>query len=335
MKSIKLEEYQKHFGIINQQQNMFTNLCSLLRNIIMSEPMLTKREINQRVLDVLLPFNIGQADTTIKTQIDKCLKILKSLQEITELFRETQQSVFITSRPQWIQLDKNNAVLLGNFSDDDLTFQQIDEYDVVRRFIPNEKNMDILWNVPKTEITDFCKGKICEGLEVKTLSDLPTALQNLWDETQCRFREQRDVMLNNDIAVVAGSCGEYFGRYDKLTGRWKKLSDVKNGQIYFGVMTSVHKQKCWMLVEKHSNSRSMRFLQLDGFGQWYWLLLKNEGRKCYRIEKEIIQFTIPLPQTLENWLHLVASNKPQIKYQWRCISNDLNSVIGHILSIFE
>ena len=325
MKSITLEEYQQHFWY---PQTMLASLCSLIRNIIINEPLITRREINQRVLDVLSPFAIDKEDT--KKKIGEYLVLLESLHEITELHRNSQPSVFLTIRPKWLKLNENNAVLLGNFFDDDLTFQPIDEFDVVRRFIPNENTDVILCNVTQTEWDDFCKGKICEGVQIDSFSKLPNALQSLWNNKKEKLREQPLEALNRDIAVVAGTSGEFFGSANNITGRWRKLYQANDG-IYFGrTIEERTDQNRWLLLEKQS--AEIRILHLHDEEQWGWLFFQNEGKGFYKIENGVIHFSIPLPQTFELWLNLFASKQPQWG-QWHYISDD-SSTIERVLRAF-
>jgi len=327
MKSITLEEYQQHFG---EPQAMFASLCSLIRDIIINEPLISRREINQRILDVLSPFAVDQEDT--KKKIGEFVDLLKSLHEITELHRNSQSSVFLAVRPQWIKLDEKNAVLLGNFADDDLTVRQIDGYDVVRRFTPDENTDIILCNVPQTEIDDFCISEICEGVQIDSFSKLPNIIQNLWNKKKEELREQVSELLNGDIAVVVGKNGNFFGDYRELAGRWQKLMRADSGKIYFGVMTGRRPDETrWLLIEKGGDTE-MRCLQLHDREQWRWLFFQNEGNDFCSIENGIIRFSIPLPQTFELWLHLFASKQPPWG-QWRYIIDD-SSEMERVLRIF-
>jgi len=336
MKPFALEEYQKHFGLTVEQDGMLSQrshygLTCALRNIIFRNPLLTRREINQRIFDILSPFSVDKEK--IKKQIGEGLDLLMALQEVTELQRNAQQSVFSAVHPQWIQVDADNAILLGNFSDDELLFHPIDEYDTVRRFIINEKNLDILWRVPKTDFSNWliqsCKSKICQGIKIDSIPELQNALQKLGNDKKEQLKNQPLESLNGDIAVVTGNNEDFFGSNrdtNNLTGRWRKLFLVDNG-IYFGMMTGNRTdQTRWLLVEKYSDQ--MRCLSLHDKEQWRWLFLAKAQGGFYRCESKLLRLFIPIPKVLENWLPLFASQQPSWGH-WCNISSEF-SIIEYI-----
>jgi hypothetical protein len=289
---------------------------SLLRDIVIANPLITRREINQRVQAVLQPLNISQIDSK---QIDKFLEILKALKEVTELNRISQHSVWIASQPKWIKLDSCNAVLLGNFYDRRLKFKPIDQFDTVRRFVPDNAAMNI--HVNETNISDWliqsCEGKICKEVEIDKFTELPTKLLCLWNEKKEELLSQNSEPLNYDnIGVIAGKPGEFFGSckdFNRPTGRWKKLSQVNDG-IYFGIKQSenVYETSYVLLVKQYANQ--IKILTLFDKEQWTWLFLTNAKENGHReicnINSSLIHLTVPLPTTLENWLRIFASKKP-------------------------
>ncbi|MDR1493599.1 MAG: hypothetical protein LBT05_12880 [Planctomycetaceae bacterium] len=329
MKQFTQEEFQKYFeinisdGLLSETSDY--GLATLIRNIIMVNPLSTRGEINQRILSMLSPFNVVEND--VKKQVSRSIESLKTLKEIVELYRNVQQPVWAAIQPQWIRIDSCNAVLLGDFSEEKLIYHPLDNFDVVRRFEINEENLNIVSNIQETEIYDWlvasCNGQICEDVEIVCFSDLQSKLQKLLREKKELLLLQSSEFLNDDIAVLVGNPAEFWGSYKDLTGRWRKISQVQDG-IYFGVIVGERANATrWVLIEKRSSA--MRMLQLYDKEQWRWLLLENaaeiEKREIYSFNNSFIRFNVPLPIKLENWLRLFASKQPQWG-QWRYCNNE-------------
>jgi hypothetical protein len=291
----------------------------------MVNPLSTRGEINQRILSMLSPFNVVEND--VKKKVSRSIELLKTLKEIVELYRNVQQPVWAAIQPQWIQIDSRNAVLLGDFLEEELIYCPLDNFDIVRRFEINEENLNNVSNIQKTEIYDWlaasCNGQVCEDVEIVNFSDLQSKLQKLLKETIESLLLRSSELLNGDIAVLVGNPAEFWGSYKDLTGRWRKISQVEDG-IYFGVITGKRANATrWVLVEKRYSE--MRMLQIYNKEQWRWLLLENaaeiEKREIYSFNNSFIQFNVPLPIKLENWLRLFASKQPQWG-QWRYCNNE-------------
>ncbi|MDR2761253.1 MAG: hypothetical protein LBB88_01475, partial [Planctomycetaceae bacterium] len=66
MKQFTQEEFQKYFeitvsdGLLSETSGY--GLATLIRNIIMVNPLSTRGEINQRILSMLSPFNVVEND---------------------------------------------------------------------------------------------------------------------------------------------------------------------------------------------------------------------------------------------------------------------------------
>jgi hypothetical protein len=315
MKTITLEEYKQHFGIYVTESNAIADesrygITSLLRKIIVSNPLIKNREIHKRIIETLSPLNINKELTT--KFADKCLQILQSLGEITKLYGEKQQPVWTATLPRWITLDENNAVLLGNVSDSDVRLKSpIDGYDIVRRFNPKQEQLPVPEISLEKELREyeFDKQVNCEVLLEKKKNDL----------RQQSFESIEPVEYK--ICVVLNS-GDFFGNPNKLSGCWRLLSHVADG-IYLGLQrkqeTQRDKRRRYLLVEKRG--RQLCSLDLYGYEEWKCLLSVINKQKHYTLEDDVIKFKIPMPDFLERRLRLFGSQQP--KWKWKLVTPEI------------
>ncbi|MDR1290160.1 MAG: hypothetical protein LBK06_03065 [Planctomycetaceae bacterium] len=318
MKTITLEEYKQHFGIYVDESNFITDesrygITSLLRKIIVSNPLITNREIHKRIIETLSPLNSDKELTTKFT--DKCLRILQSLGEITKLYREKQQPVWTATLPRWIKLDENNAVLLGNVSDSDVKLNApVDGYDIVRRFNPKQEQP----SVPEISLKDELGEQMnCELLLAKKKNDLK----------QQPFESIEPV--ERKIRVVLNS-GNFFGDPNKLSGRWRLLSHVADG-IYLGLQrnqeTQIDKRRRYLLVEKRG--RQLCSLDLYNYEEWKCLLSVINKQKHRTLADDVIKFKIPMPDFLERRLRLFGSQQP--KWEWKLVTSAIFVILKNWL----
>jgi len=324
MRIISLPDYQQHFGLVISSEGKIdedksrNGLTALIRRIIISSPFITRRDLNQRILDILQPLKVNG---DIKKTITEGLTLLQSMNEIVELHRDGQSSVFVTMRPCWIKLDDRNAVLLGDVDDSLLPSQPIDNYDIVRRFVPDEDNTRTLFDndVEEISVADWflrsCSGKICEGAEICRLAELQPVLHDLWDEKMELLLSESAGILDNNILFVGGKTGDFFGRYTIPSGRWRRLSEKIPDGVYFGVRPREYGESTLLLLAKQGDS--VKVLPLYNRDQWRWLLWTNSNEADRVVMKEDqICITVPIPLPLENLLRLFASRQPEWG-QWK------------------
>jgi hypothetical protein len=234
------------------------------------------------------------------------------------LYRNAQQSVFTVTRPLWIRLNEKNAVLFGNVSDSIVPLEPIDLYDVVRRFIPTEENINILNEngIEETTLSDWfvssCSGEIGKDITVSQLSELPMRLKSLWNEKEKALFSQNSEPLDENIHIVSGT-GDFWGSEQDITGRWRRLSTVTVDGIYFGMrINETTNKKSWLILDKQYET--VKMLSIHDKEQWRCLFLAkaaaNNQPEYYSVNDTALKFTVPLPIVLENFLWLLTSKQP-------------------------
>lgn len=300
MKNITLPEYREQFGLFISEGELTHEsrygICSLIRQMIYSNDFLSVREIRKQIHLLLQPLSIEKFD-----QLDKYLEILCDLNEIKEFYREGKKAVFMATRPRWIKLNDNNAVLLGNVSNSLLPVPPIDDYDVVRRVALNEDTRHVFMET---------------GIEEATF---PTLTLPNWEEYKQKLLSQNVEPLSENIIIVSGKHGDFWGSgkdSNNPTGRWKDLSASTPDGTYFGCKNQLY-AKSWFLL--HKQGKTVQTLMLHDEELWHSLFLArtiDDRQKPYSTNGDILIFSIPLPIAVETRLRFFASKQPQWG-QWR------------------
>jgi hypothetical protein len=339
MKTLTPSEYQERFGIFVSEGQILPEskggFVSLIRHIVVSNPLLTRLELNVNLIKTLQP--LGIAENVIKEYANDCLEILRSLNEIVELYRNAQKSVFSVTRPRWIRLNENNAVLLGNVSDSIVPLKPIDNYDVVRRFVPTEENINLLADneIEETTFSDWFmssyKGEICKDITVNQLSALPIRLKSLLNEKEKALFSQNSEPLDGNICLVSGT--GYWGSERDITGRWQRLSTETVDDIYFGMRINERtNEKSWLILDKQYET--VKILSLYDKEQWRCLFLTksaaNNQPEYYSVNDTVLKFSVPLPIVLENFLWLFTSKQPNWGMWKICDQNLLPLLEKHL-----
>ena len=326
MKTLTLPEYQEHLGVIVLEGQITAesryNFISMIRNIIITSSLITRRDLNHRLETLFQPLGVDKQILRGKTK--ECLNLLSNLHEIVSLNRNGQHPILAANHPCWIKLADNNAVLLGNIFDKRFRFTPIDHYDVFRRFIPDETSTALLREngVEEMTITDWLTSSLnrqyCEGLPMLCQETWRMAILRFYNEKKNQLRSLPSEPIPANIHAVFGKSGDYWGEYRSATGRWKRLSSQSPDGIWFGCISPNSGPTSWVLCEKEHET--VKIVHLFDANQWRCLFLaktiENEGDKYFVLEKDRIKFLIPIPGVLENLLALFASHQPHLG-EWR------------------
>ncbi|MDR1923379.1 MAG: hypothetical protein LBQ66_03300 [Planctomycetaceae bacterium] len=318
MKTITTAEYQQQFGIVlapdgTISQESRYGVASILRNVILENQCVTKREIHQRINSIFQPLNCDK-ENVIKFA-DECLKILKTLNEIVELYPQNGQHIWTATRPRWIKLDDNNAVLLGNISSSEVKLMPIDGFDTVRRFNPKQSELyveEITLAKEIDRLPDLMK------LKNKKEGELAEQIFESIKPVGCKIR-------------VVGNKGNFFGSPRQLTGRWRFLSDVADGE-YLGQQrfsdNQNDKRQRYLFVEKRNNK--IRVVDLHDHDEWNLLLWASETKQ-YTVDGDLMRFNIPIPSVIEKIIRLFSSQQPH-RWQWKLADKNLLLILQTYIS---
>ncbi len=300
MKVITKEQYLHRFGLVIENgalsKHSRYHLCSMIRQMIRSRTLLTKLDLHNQFRSVMQPI-IENYDTVF---FDKCLERLCSLGDIAELNREGKDKVYLATRPRWIQLNDNHAILLGDTPDLQIDFSPVDDYDMLRRFTPDEKTRSILDDYHITE---------------EPLPQSPS-LPN-WQEKINELDNKYEFFpLDEKILILAGTSNDFWGKpdFEHPAGRWKFLHDKVQNDVYFGCkkVNSYSEEKSWLLLRKQD--KTIRIMTLHDYQEGLNLCLARlveNAEKLYLLNDDLLGFAFRLPEAWQNYLCYFASEQPQ------------------------
>lgn len=268
MKTLSLSEYQECIGIAvdNGQITDASRfaLMALIREIVIAKTMIKRRELHQRLEMLLKP--LCPDVKNIRENVDASLERLINLKEITCLYCTGQQPVFMPSRPRWIKLSEDDAILLGYVVSKDLQIMQKDRNDVFRRFVPNTDAMAFLCENGVEETTVFDWLSLSLGGEY--CKDVPMLRNEKWQTTLARFYYENISQLRVQTA-------------EPRSGNIKVIRRTPDG-ICFCYIYRYYGSPSWVMMLEEEKE-AVKILHLYDENQWRCLLLASGLKDSFRI----------------------------------------------------
>ncbi|MEO8498636.1 MAG: hypothetical protein ABI614_26545 [Planctomycetota bacterium] len=291
-------------------------VARLIRREIRRRGLATQRELRNSLEAMLVASGFdNDASGFIRNVADRMVAV----GELADVRVENQRG-YAALPSRWIELSKNDAVLLGTVCTEQHRFHSSHPKQFLRRFRPSDSivtDFDRI-GVKRQSFADWFGPP--EWLRLVRTDETLSGLEALWSwyVSQLRARGAPLDLQHTKTLAIAPKPGTYFGRPWNLgTTRWTKPTDLPDG-CYLAAQQGYHERQWHPLIIEIAGSEACSLLVGEGLSSseaydlHNWLLLARA--ESVRVREQIIvdtwsceiALTCPAPRQLAGALDLIG-----------------------------